>query len=250
MSEIVHSLLNDHKIDKQQIASEIGANLDEVELLAQDGVFQVRGLADLPFSPAWVPRATLSRKAKVARGPAPSKDHEEKQLTPRRFPADRILEPRRRIELVNLAATHQGLKHGTGLELFDVATPPLGLMESRVQHHVAPETELIRVNVRSERSRVVLGMVVEMSVRLAARRTADRRRHATGGDLPFIQRYESSRILGPNPLYEVPIGISRSVSRPVCPVVSRCSPAGFSHPSPNIERPGYRPRAVPRVRIE
>ena len=72
LSEIVHALIAEHGIDKRQIATEIGADLDEVELLAQDGVFQARGLADLPFSPSWVPKDTLSRKEKSGRGPAPA----------------------------------------------------------------------------------------------------------------------------------------------------------------------------------
>jgi hypothetical protein len=72
LSEIVHALIAEHGIDKRQIATEIGANLDEVELLSQDGVFQARGLADLPFSPSWVPKDTLSRKERSGRGPAPA----------------------------------------------------------------------------------------------------------------------------------------------------------------------------------
>jgi hypothetical protein len=72
LSEIVHALIAKHGIDKRQIATEIGANLDEVELLSQDGVFQARGLADLPFSPSWVPKDTLSRKERSGRGPAPA----------------------------------------------------------------------------------------------------------------------------------------------------------------------------------
>jgi len=73
MSDIVHALVNDHKLDARQIAAEIGANLDEVELLLQDGIFQARGLDKLPFSPSWVPRDTPSRKEKAARGPRPAR---------------------------------------------------------------------------------------------------------------------------------------------------------------------------------
>jgi ParB-like chromosome segregation protein Spo0J len=71
MSEIVHTLLNEHKLDKQQIAAEIGANLDEVELLAQDGIFQARDLKNVPFSKSWVPKDSFSRKEMAARGPHP-----------------------------------------------------------------------------------------------------------------------------------------------------------------------------------
>jgi ParB-like chromosome segregation protein Spo0J len=71
MSEIVHSLI-EHGVDKQQIAREIGANLDEVELLSQDGIFQARDLANTPFSRSWVPKACPSRRQKAARGPKPT----------------------------------------------------------------------------------------------------------------------------------------------------------------------------------
>ncbi|MFD1145956.1 ParB N-terminal domain-containing protein [Saccharothrix hoggarensis] len=55
MSEIVRELIGEHGYDPQQIAAEIGATRDEVDLLAQDGVFAVKGIADWAYSPAWYP---------------------------------------------------------------------------------------------------------------------------------------------------------------------------------------------------
>jgi ParB-like chromosome segregation protein Spo0J len=55
MSAIVRELIAEHAFDPQEIAREMGATLDEVELLAQDGVFAVKGIADWAYSPAWYP---------------------------------------------------------------------------------------------------------------------------------------------------------------------------------------------------
>lgn len=55
MSAIVRELLADHGYDPQHIAREIGATRDEVNLLAQDGVFAIKGIADWAYSPAWYP---------------------------------------------------------------------------------------------------------------------------------------------------------------------------------------------------
>jgi ParB-like chromosome segregation protein Spo0J len=62
MSEIVRELIAEHQYDPQQIAEEIGATLDEVRLLAQDGVFAIKGIADWAYSQAWYP-AEDGRKA-------------------------------------------------------------------------------------------------------------------------------------------------------------------------------------------
>ncbi|WP_372672558.1 ParB N-terminal domain-containing protein [Amycolatopsis kentuckyensis] len=55
MSEIVRELIAEHAMDPQEIATEMGATLDEVNLLAQDGVFAVKGIKDWAYSPAWYP---------------------------------------------------------------------------------------------------------------------------------------------------------------------------------------------------
>jgi ParB-like chromosome segregation protein Spo0J len=55
MSEIVRELLEVHGYAAEEIAKEMGANLDEVNLLAQDGVFAVKNIAKWSYSPAWYP---------------------------------------------------------------------------------------------------------------------------------------------------------------------------------------------------
>jgi ParB-like chromosome segregation protein Spo0J len=55
MSEIVRELLEVHGYSPEMIAKEMGANLDEVNLLAQDGVFAVKNIAKWSYSPAWYP---------------------------------------------------------------------------------------------------------------------------------------------------------------------------------------------------
>jgi ParB-like chromosome segregation protein Spo0J len=62
MSRIVRELLEVHGYDPQQIAREIGATLDEVNLLAQDGVFAVKGIKDWTYSPAWYPAEDGKRR--------------------------------------------------------------------------------------------------------------------------------------------------------------------------------------------
>ena len=57
MSEIVHTLIRDHGMEPAQISQEIGATMDEVDLLNQDGIFKARKLDKMPFSRAWVPKA-------------------------------------------------------------------------------------------------------------------------------------------------------------------------------------------------
>lgn len=55
MSSIVKSLIDDHGWDPQQIALELGATREEVDLLYQDSIFKARNLADYRYSRAWVP---------------------------------------------------------------------------------------------------------------------------------------------------------------------------------------------------
>lgn len=62
MSEIVRELVDVHNISPEQIASEIGATADEIELLRQDGVFKMKNIAGYTYSRAWYPK----EQAKIA----------------------------------------------------------------------------------------------------------------------------------------------------------------------------------------
>lgn len=55
MSQLVRSLLNDFGVDPQQLAVELGATIEEVELLAQPDIFKARNLKDYKYSRAWYP---------------------------------------------------------------------------------------------------------------------------------------------------------------------------------------------------
>jgi hypothetical protein len=44
MSEIIHELIDVHKLDHKEIAQEIGATKDEIDLLYQDGVFKMKNI--------------------------------------------------------------------------------------------------------------------------------------------------------------------------------------------------------------
>lgn len=62
MSEIVHQLIDEHKLDPEQIAQEIGATRDEIDLLYQDGVFKMKNIKDYKYSKAWYPIETNAKK--------------------------------------------------------------------------------------------------------------------------------------------------------------------------------------------
>lgn len=55
MSHLVKALIDQHCWDRQQVAAEIGATLDEVDLLYQDSIFKARNLENYRYSKAWVP---------------------------------------------------------------------------------------------------------------------------------------------------------------------------------------------------
>lgn len=55
MSRIVQELIDVHQYDPKVIAKEIGAGLDEVTLLSQQGVFAVRDIPNHQYSKAWYP---------------------------------------------------------------------------------------------------------------------------------------------------------------------------------------------------
>ncbi len=65
MSAIVHELLQVYHYDPQEIAQGIGATLDEVELLAADGVFAAKGIKDWAYSQAWYPAEDGKRPAEA-----------------------------------------------------------------------------------------------------------------------------------------------------------------------------------------
>lgn len=55
MSAIVHELIDVHNLDRQELAREIGATLDEIDLLYQDDVFTAKKIPEWSFSKAWYP---------------------------------------------------------------------------------------------------------------------------------------------------------------------------------------------------
>lgn len=55
MSKLVHLLLTEHGYTREQIAQGIGATKDEVDLLAQDDVFDELEIASHAYSKAWYP---------------------------------------------------------------------------------------------------------------------------------------------------------------------------------------------------
>lgn len=55
MSAIVRELLEDHGYDPKDVAREMGAGIDEVTLLSQQGVFAVRDTPNHQYSKAWYP---------------------------------------------------------------------------------------------------------------------------------------------------------------------------------------------------
>ncbi|WP_020393483.1 ParB N-terminal domain-containing protein [Kribbella catacumbae] len=63
MSAIVRELIEDHDYEPDQIAKEMGGTLDEVHLLAQDGVFAVKGTSNWAYSPAWYPAEDRKKAA-------------------------------------------------------------------------------------------------------------------------------------------------------------------------------------------
>lgn len=55
MSAIVHELIDQHFYDPQEVAAEIGATKEEIELLRQDGVFSAKKIPEHKWSRAWYP---------------------------------------------------------------------------------------------------------------------------------------------------------------------------------------------------
>jgi hypothetical protein len=57
MSAIVRELIAEHGVSREMIAAEIGGTKDEVELLAQEGVFAAKDIKNWAYSKAWYPKA-------------------------------------------------------------------------------------------------------------------------------------------------------------------------------------------------
>jgi len=55
MSHLVRELLEKHGVSAVELAAEIGATHQEIELLRQADMFKARGIPERPYSPAWVP---------------------------------------------------------------------------------------------------------------------------------------------------------------------------------------------------
>lgn len=55
MSELVHIIVNEHGWAKERLAQEIGAHLNEIELLLQDNIFTKRKVSQWGLSEAWYP---------------------------------------------------------------------------------------------------------------------------------------------------------------------------------------------------
>jgi ParB-like chromosome segregation protein Spo0J len=56
MSEIVRELIDVHHCDPQEVAIEIGATKDEIDLLHQDGVFKMKNIEAWRYSKSWYPK--------------------------------------------------------------------------------------------------------------------------------------------------------------------------------------------------
>jgi ParB-like chromosome segregation protein Spo0J len=61
MHDIVRELIDKHNLDPQEIALEIGATREEIDLLYQDGVFSAKKIKDHVFSKAWVPEEVKTK---------------------------------------------------------------------------------------------------------------------------------------------------------------------------------------------
>jgi ParB-like chromosome segregation protein Spo0J len=56
MSDLIKSLVHEHGLPIKQIAEEIGATKDEIELLLMDDVFKKLKIAEHEYSKAWYPK--------------------------------------------------------------------------------------------------------------------------------------------------------------------------------------------------
>lgn len=56
MSEIIHSLIEEHKMSVQDICKEIGATKKEIDVLMMDNVFKSLDIQNKEYSKAWYPK--------------------------------------------------------------------------------------------------------------------------------------------------------------------------------------------------
>lgn len=68
MSELVRELVNDHKLPPKVVAEELGAHIDEINLLLTGGIFKARKLEGRDYSKAWVPREDGRKSSDVYNG--------------------------------------------------------------------------------------------------------------------------------------------------------------------------------------
>lgn len=61
MADMVKELMDQHGMLREELAQEIGATLDEIDLLHQEGVFTHKDIANYRYSKAWVPKEVKSR---------------------------------------------------------------------------------------------------------------------------------------------------------------------------------------------
>lgn len=59
----MHELIDMHHCDPQEVAIEIGATKDEIDLLYQDGVFKKKDIASHAYSKAWYPEEKARARA-------------------------------------------------------------------------------------------------------------------------------------------------------------------------------------------
>lgn len=63
MHAIVRELIETHGFDPQEVAAEIGATIEEIDLLRQEDVFEAKGTPAHRYSRAWVPTETRPKRA-------------------------------------------------------------------------------------------------------------------------------------------------------------------------------------------
>ena len=68
MSEIVRELIDVHHCDPQEVAIELGATKDEIDLLYQDGIFKMKNIEGYRYSKAWYPAERKKSNGKAAAG--------------------------------------------------------------------------------------------------------------------------------------------------------------------------------------
>lgn len=61
MSNLVRELIDVHHYDPQELCAELGATMDEIALLHQESVFQLKGIDKWAWSPAWYPAEVAKR---------------------------------------------------------------------------------------------------------------------------------------------------------------------------------------------